>query len=150
MNGGLRSIVDGINWPRLRFQKAVMVKLANEQDDDHKDHRREEYTSELWGVIYLIDQLQDWAVDVGGIDEKDVFTTEEASITTIDAGTNGRERKKKFRVSWTEDHCAVVEAKDEADAHWQVHNEDNHWKPGDTFVDQQTGDISEVKEESNG
>jgi len=52
---------------------------------------------------------------------------------------------KKFRVSWTEDHCAVVEAEDEAAAHNQVHNEDNHWRSGETFVDQQTVDISEVK-----
>jgi len=52
---------------------------------------------------------------------------------------------KKFRVSWTEDHCAVVEAKDAEDAHNQVHNEDNHWRSGETFVDQQTVDISEVK-----
>ena len=86
MNGGLRTIVDGIHWPRLRDQKAELVKLANEQDDDHKDHRREEFTSSLWGVIHLIDQLQDWAVDVGGIDEKDVFTEEEGSIVVIDAG----------------------------------------------------------------
>lgn len=58
--------------------------------------------------------------------------------------------KKKFRVCWTEDHCAVVEAKDPDDAFNQVHNEDNHWKPGETFVDQQTGDIEEIKEDNNG
>lgn len=80
MNGGLRTIVDGIHWPRLRDQKTELVKLATEQGV------RTDEESCLWGVIHLIDQLQDWAVDVGGIPQRDVFTTEEASDVVINAG----------------------------------------------------------------
>jgi hypothetical protein len=81
MNGGLKTIVDGIHWPRLRDQKTELVRLANEQEDSKGNS-----ASLLWGVILLIDKLQDWAVDVGGIAKEDVFTTEEASDVVINAG----------------------------------------------------------------
>jgi len=49
-----------IDWPLLRDQKQELIKRIDKDDL-------------LWGVVYLIDEIQDHAVDVLGVDEGKVF-----------------------------------------------------------------------------
>lgn len=55
--------LEQIDWQLLRDQKSTLVTLLWNKDHNHS----------LWGLVYLIDELQDYAVDVLGVNEKDVF-----------------------------------------------------------------------------
>jgi len=49
-----------IDWPLLRDQKQELIKRIDKGDL-------------LWGLVYLIDEIQDHAVDVLGVDKDKVF-----------------------------------------------------------------------------
>ena len=58
-----------INWELLRKQKSTLFNLIQEIDNV-------EQVEHLEGIIYLIDAVQDEAVDNEGVDENLVFGTE--------------------------------------------------------------------------
>lgn len=64
---GFEDLVKRINWPLLRKQKALLIKLA-EQD---------EYRS-LDGIVHLLDDIMDSAVELNIASEKAVFGTRHA------------------------------------------------------------------------
>jgi len=61
--------VRDINWELLRKQKSTLFNLIQEIDNV-------EQVEHLEGIIYLIDAVQDEAVDNEGTDENLVFGTE--------------------------------------------------------------------------
>ena len=61
--------VRNINWELLRKQKSTLFNLIQEIDNV-------EQVEHLEGIIYLIDAVQDEAVDNEGTDEDIVFGTE--------------------------------------------------------------------------
>jgi len=61
--------VRNINWELLRKQKSTLFNLIQEIDNV-------EQVEHLEGIIYLIDAVQDEAVDNEGTDENLVFGTE--------------------------------------------------------------------------
>jgi len=61
--------VRDINWELLRKQKLTLFNLIQEIDNV-------EQVEHLEGIIYLIDAVQDEAVDNEGVDEAFVFGTE--------------------------------------------------------------------------
>jgi len=61
--------VRDINWELLRKQKLTLFNLIQEIDNV-------EQVEHLEGIIYLIDAVQDEAVDNEGVDENLVFGTE--------------------------------------------------------------------------
>jgi len=61
--------VRDINWELLRKQKLTLFNLIQEIDNV-------EQVEHLEGIIYLIDAVQDEAVDNEGTDEDIVFGTE--------------------------------------------------------------------------
>ncbi len=71
------------DWPLLKEQKADLVELSRKLVElsrklGKKDKKKaRSYERSLDGVINLIDVLQDYAVDVLGVPEEDVFYTED-------------------------------------------------------------------------
>lgn len=53
-------VFEKIDWTLLRDQKQELIKRIDKDDL-------------LWGVVYLIDEIQDHAVDVLGVDKSKVF-----------------------------------------------------------------------------
>ena len=59
-------VLDAIDYPKLKEQKQLLFDLSQEMDDVPK-------LEALEGVIALLDSIQDFAVDVMGKSESDVF-----------------------------------------------------------------------------
>ena len=66
-NAALRLIED-IDWELLRKQKRWLLRL---------DDIPTAIPEEAYGLIHLLDAIQDFAVDVMGVSEKEVFDFEE-------------------------------------------------------------------------
>ena len=66
-NAALRLIED-IDWELLRKQKRWLLRL---------DDIPTPIPEEAYGLIHLLDAIQDFAVDVMGVSEKEVFDFEE-------------------------------------------------------------------------
>lgn len=66
-------VLDNINWKLLKEQKAILVNL-NEGDTHYINGSQE---NALNGVISLLDSIQDYAVDVMGKSEDEVFQFED-------------------------------------------------------------------------
>jgi hypothetical protein len=62
----VKEFLNGIDWKLLRKQKKTLIKV-NTLGLEHTDAQN------LEGILHLIDGLQDFAVDHGGISEKKVF-----------------------------------------------------------------------------
>lgn len=60
---------DNIDYPLLREQKQTLLKVINRA----KAYRYTQEEEDLTGILHLIDGLQDNAVDVDGVDPKQVF-----------------------------------------------------------------------------
>jgi hypothetical protein len=60
-------LINGIDWKLLKKQKIHLLKVIN------KDAVTPKEKESLEGMLNLLDSLQDYAVDVMGIDEKTVF-----------------------------------------------------------------------------
>lgn len=60
--------IQNINWEMLREQKERLLELINFLGDDNSN------SGALQGIISLIDNVQDYAVDVAGYSETDVFS----------------------------------------------------------------------------
>lgn len=54
-----------MNWPLLRKQKETLIELADARPHQVGDH--------LWGIINLLDAIQDEAVDTGLATSEEVF-----------------------------------------------------------------------------
>jgi hypothetical protein len=54
------------NWPLLRRQKRTLLKVIEEQ-------KRDSVRDQLLGLVCMLDEMQDTAVDVLGIPEEEVF-----------------------------------------------------------------------------
>lgn len=65
---GLFGISSNIDWSMLREQKLTLLKLL---DDEHLSTKQKE---DIQGVIHLIDDVQDNAVDSGIWDKKQIFS----------------------------------------------------------------------------
>jgi len=63
-----------ISWDRLREQKALLLSLSN------TGILTADVCSNLDGIIGLIDTIQDFAVDIMGLSEKEVFNLSEKDI----------------------------------------------------------------------
>jgi hypothetical protein len=59
-------IIAGIDFPLLKEQKKALLAITEDCDDVPKLEKIE-------GVISLINEIQDYAVDVLGMDENEVF-----------------------------------------------------------------------------
>ena len=64
-------VLDDINYPRLKKQKATLVTLNEQFDEDSING------GALTGVINMIDAIQDFAVDTLGYNESEVFNLTE-------------------------------------------------------------------------
>ena len=58
--------IQNIDWKLLRKQKRTLLKIANDIDNVPKLEHVE-------GIIVLIDALQDYAVDIAELKEREVF-----------------------------------------------------------------------------
>lgn len=67
MSMNVKDVLAGIDWPRLREQKLVLIRMANDEDIPLEDQ------DALAGVVHLIDALQDAVVDEGLETEAEVF-----------------------------------------------------------------------------
>ena len=74
-NAALRLIED-IDWELLRKQKLWLLQL---------DDIPTAIPEEAYGLIHLLDAIQDFAVDVMGVSEKEVFDFEEQKGGVSDA-----------------------------------------------------------------
>jgi hypothetical protein len=66
-------IIDFIDFEKLKEQKTAMLELM----DAVKGGVDQKKIDDAQGIINLIDHIQDYAVDVLGKDEKEVFNLEE-------------------------------------------------------------------------
>lgn len=69
-------IVDAIDFNQLRESKEALVKTIDEIVN-------EDLAKKLSGILYLVDHIQDYAVDVLGKDENKVFSFEEEAISLV-------------------------------------------------------------------
>jgi len=74
-------IIDFIDFEKLREQKEAMLRVMGElttvNDSLVKNAKISKDLQDAQGIINLIDHIQDYAVDVLGKDEKEVFNLEE-------------------------------------------------------------------------
>ncbi len=69
-------ILDNIDYAKLRDQKSILLDMiVGWEESIDADLRKE--ADEMYGLVYLIDAIQDRAVDELGKDEKEVFNLEE-------------------------------------------------------------------------
>lgn len=61
--------VANIDWPKLQVQKLYLLHLTETGHDN----------PELWGVIHLIDAIQDAAVEDGVVTEAEAFAQGETA-----------------------------------------------------------------------
>jgi len=67
-----KSIFHNMDWKLLREQKLDLLNVI----DLHQrktDEAKKRQISSLFGILHLIDSIQDEAVDVDGLDESEVF-----------------------------------------------------------------------------
>lgn len=69
-------ILNKIDYAKLRDQKATLLNMITGLEESIDADVRKE-ADELYGLVYLIDAIQDRAVDELGKDEKEVFNLEE-------------------------------------------------------------------------
>jgi hypothetical protein len=65
-------LINGIDWELLKKQKRSLLSIISDgflPDEEPKD--------DLIGIVNLLDSIQDYAVDVMGVDEKTVFDLHE-------------------------------------------------------------------------
>lgn len=60
-------IVDAIDFKQLRDSKKALLEMIAKASDGLEDKK-------VMGIIHLIDHIQDYAVDVLGKDENEIFT----------------------------------------------------------------------------
>jgi hypothetical protein len=69
--------IEKTNWELLRGQKTVLLKLVNEIEKQKTStaiiSMPKETAEVLDGIINFLDSIQDYAVDIAGKDEVDVF-----------------------------------------------------------------------------
>jgi len=63
-------IIDTIDFKQLREQKKTLLEMIEKTSGGLEDEK-------VMGIIHLIDHIQDYAVDVLGKDEKEVFNLED-------------------------------------------------------------------------
>ena len=71
-------IIEGIDFPALKQQKLKLLNMIEDWESS-PEVPKQEAAKEVMGIIHMIDDIQDHAVDVLGKDEKDVFNLEEDS-----------------------------------------------------------------------
>jgi hypothetical protein len=69
-------IIDFINFETLREQKMKLLSMIEDWESS-PDKAKKETAKEVMGIVHLVDHIQDYAVDVLGKDEKEVFNLEE-------------------------------------------------------------------------
>lgn len=65
-----QELIEGINWKDLKAQKQALLEVMNLTTDEKK-------VENLQGILTMIDNVQDFAVDVMGKDENEVFNLTE-------------------------------------------------------------------------
>jgi len=61
-----------INYLWLREQKTILINMIQSWEESDDEQQRKD-AKEVEGILYLIDEIQDQAVDVLGKDEELVF-----------------------------------------------------------------------------
>jgi len=61
-----------INYLLLREQKTILINMIQSWEEADDEQQRKD-AKEVEGILYLIDEIQDQAVDVLGKDEELVF-----------------------------------------------------------------------------
>ena len=61
-----------INYLWLREQKMILINMIQSWEESDDEQQRKD-AKEVEGILYLIDEIQDQAVDVLGKDEELVF-----------------------------------------------------------------------------
>ena len=93
----MAKFIRNMNWELLRKQKEILVNLAGD------DRLTQEEQDALDGITYLVDAVQDWAVDEQGVDRTVVFPglyeEEEARQEIIDKINAIIEKHGDFSVS---------------------------------------------------
>ena len=69
-------ILNKIDYAKLRDQKATLLNMITGWEESIDADVRKE-ADELYGLVYLIDAIQDRAVNELGKEEKEVFNLEE-------------------------------------------------------------------------
>jgi hypothetical protein len=69
-------IIDFIDFEKLRKQKEKLLSMIEDWESS-PDKSKQESAKEVMGIVHLVDHIQDYAVDVLGKDEKEVFNLEE-------------------------------------------------------------------------
>jgi cytidylate kinase len=69
-----------IDWNELRIQKANLIHILEEKTEYTDSSERKAYYS-IYGILNLIDSIQDYAVDVMNIPEKEVLNLTENEFT---------------------------------------------------------------------
>lgn len=73
-----KKLIKSIDWSELRTQKTTLFEIAREYRKDYPDSATtvKEKLEDIEGLISLIDNLQDYAVDELSINEIHVFDFE--------------------------------------------------------------------------
>lgn len=69
-------IIDFINFEKLKEQKTKLLSMIGDWESS-PETPKQETAKEVMGIVHLIDHIQDYAVDVLGKDENEVFNLEE-------------------------------------------------------------------------
>jgi hypothetical protein len=69
-------LINFINFPKLKEQKGKLLSMIEDWESS-SDQAKKESAKEVMGIVHLVDHIQDLAVDVLGVDKKEVFDLED-------------------------------------------------------------------------
>ena len=69
-------VIKDIDFDMLKKQKTILINMIQDWGEADDENQKKD-AKEAEGIIYLIDAIQDYAVDKLGMKESDVFTLDE-------------------------------------------------------------------------
>lgn len=74
-----KKLIKNIDWSELRTQKTTLLEIAREYREDYPETATtvKERLDNIEGLINLIDNIQDYAVDKLGVNEIHVYNFDE-------------------------------------------------------------------------
>jgi hypothetical protein len=69
-------LINGIDWELLKKQKKTLLNVIDSKFNS-EPMLKKSVIEDLTGILNLVDSIQDYAVDVMGVDEKTVFDLHE-------------------------------------------------------------------------
>lgn len=70
-----RVVIENIDFKALKNQKSILFRMIQDWGEADCEEQKKE-AEEVEGVIFLLDNIQDYAVDVLKMDAKDVYDME--------------------------------------------------------------------------